>query len=423
MNDTDFTIATLLRDVEQHLHHIRKHTVKQPFIDELITVSANKAYLLDYKDYAYIFAYSGTTVSLSLEDIGSVTIAANTWTSLCFPPGTRLFMPAALTTLTPILIRCTDTLYTVNGTFNLGQIGGTSAQALALGQAGRLASVPVTMANDQPAQGIQGDYLEVGSPGAPLTASALNADLLDSIDVSRFKYVSIQIVGTWVGTIQFQASNENTNFILADLTTPNPGSTSNSFQTTVNGLFVGPLSYRYFRARMTAYTSGTAQAIVQFYTVPPPQLHMFATTTQQGGTTFTVIPGNTQNTTPWLVNIPGSDVTVLASASRTTTQTQADQTNNSARGIKVVLDMTDVTASPSVQLEIDGKDVVSGKYYSLLTGANVTTVSTNVYTVYPTLPAVANVTAQDVLPHVYRIKVTAVNANAGTYSVGASLLP
>ena len=36
-----------------------------------------------------------------------------------------------------------------------------------------------------------------------------------------------------------------------------------------------------------------------------------------------------------------------------------------------------------LQAAIQGKDAASGKYYTLLVGAAVTTISTNVYTVYP----------------------------------------
>jgi len=117
-----------------------------------------------------------------------------------------------------------------------------------------------------------------------------------------------------------------------------------------------------------------------------------------------------------------ADLTVVAAGSHTTTQTQSDQTNVNARGLRVVLDMTDVTASPSVTLEIDAKDVASGKYVSLLTGSAVVTVSTNVYLIHPSLTAAANSIAQNILPRTWRIKATANNSNAGVYSVGASYL-
>lgn len=127
------------------------------------------------------------------------------------------------------------------------------------------------------------------------------------------------------------------------------------------------------------------------------------------GTTFDRQRGNLDN------------ISLIASAAYTTTQTVADQTNYNARGIIVVLDMT-VVGTGSVTLEIDMKDPVSGKYVSLLTGAAVTTNSTNVYTVYPGAPATANVSANSPLPRTWRVKVTANNANSATYSVGAMLI-
>lgn len=76
----------------------------------------------------------------------------------------------------------------------------------------------------------------------------------------------------------------------------------------------------------------------------------------------------------------------------------------------------------SVTLDIQGKDPVSGKYYSILTGAAVTTNSTNVYKIHPGLTAAANAVANDMLPRTYRVVVTANNANSATYSVGAMLV-
>lgn len=115
------------------------------------------------------------------------------------------------------------------------------------------------------------------------------------------------------------------------------------------------------------------------------------------------------------------NIVAVASAAYTTTQTQADQKNYNHRGIVVVLDVT-VPGTGSITLEIDAKDPVSGKYYAILTGAAVTTLSTNIYRVYPGLTASANATANDVLPRTWRVKVTANNANSVTYSVGCMLI-
>jgi hypothetical protein len=117
----------------------------------------------------------------------------------------------------------------------------------------------------------------------------------------------------------------------------------------------------------------------------------------------------------------GLDTTLIASAAFTTTQTTADQINLYGTGVRVVLDVT-VAGTGSITLEIDAKDVASGKYVAQLTGVAVTTISTNTYVIYPGLIAVANATASDALAHTWRVKVVANNANTITYSVGASIL-
>ena len=115
-------------------------------------------------------------------------------------------------------------------------------------------------------------------------------------------------------------------------------------------------------------------------------------------------------------------LTILASGARTTTQTQADQTNLIHHGIRVVLDVTVNGAGGSITLEIDAKDLASGKYVAMLTGSAVTDVRTVTYLVYPSATAAANAVAADHLPLTWRVLVTANNANAVTYSVGAVLL-
>lgn len=120
--------------------------------------------------------------------------------------------------------------------------------------------------------------------------------------------------------------------------------------------------------------------------------------------------------------LESTEATLLASAARTTTQTGADITNYSGfKFLHITLDMTTV-GTGSVTLEVQGKDVASGKYYAILTGAAVTTNSTNVYKVGPGLPVTANVSVSDVLPRVWRVVITANNANSATYSVGYSLI-
>jgi hypothetical protein len=114
-------------------------------------------------------------------------------------------------------------------------------------------------------------------------------------------------------------------------------------------------------------------------------------------------------------------VTLLTSSSRTTTQTSPDLSNLSGNRLVVVLDMT-VVGTGSVTVTINGKDPASGKYYLLLSGAAITTNSTNRYVVGSGSTATANVSANDVVPSTFQIVVTANNANAATYTVGYELV-
>lgn len=89
-----------------------------------------------------------------------------------------------------------------------------------------------------------------------------------------------------------------------------------------------------------------------------------------------------------------------------------------SRGVKVVLDITAVPGTDTVQLIIEGKDRVSGKYYAVLTGAAAVAVSTVVATVAPGITVTTNVAVADELPDTYRVRVVHSAATNFTYSIG-----
>lgn len=277
------------------------------------------------------------------------------------------------------------------------------------GQAGAASVVQSTGAPQGTSWRVAGDSTEVSG----LVAGALNADLLAAMDVSAYKSATLMLSGTWAGTLTIQGSNDNfVNQTYNIVSTRLDGVGVPAAIATSNVPLLIPIVYRYLRIRMTAYTSGTANGVVELYTstltLPPP--------------VQVVQPSNSVNTTPWLMSVgPPVDLTLIASAAFTTTQTTADLANFAGSGIRVVLDVT-VAGTGSVTLEIDAKDVASGKYVALLTGVAVTTISTNVYVIHPALTAATNAIAKDVLPHTWRVRVTANNANSVTYSVGASYL-
>jgi hypothetical protein len=252
---------------------------------------------------------------------------------------------------------------------------------------------------------IQGGFSEFfGSAGAA------NADIIN-MDVSGYKWLTLHInTNAYSGTLSLQGSNDNVNWISVNFENASSASLASSIISTTNIMITGPIYFRYFRAHMASYTSGAAQGVLELFTIPPPAFL----------TAISGSPSVAQSGT-WTVGLSNGDNTILISGARTTTQTSSDKTNTAARGIRVVLDVT-VAGTGSVTLEIDAKDATSGKYTPLLTGAAVTTNSTNVYVVYPNLTPVANSIASDVLPTTWRVVITANNANSVTYSVGSSYL-
>lgn len=111
-------------------------------------------------------------------------------------------------------------------------------------------------------------------------------------------------------------------------------------------------------------------------------------------------------------------VTILASASRTTTQTSDDYQGGTA--LHLIVNMTTV-GTGSVTPKIQGKGNL-GTYYDILVGSAITTDGVNVLKVGVGLAPVANGSAADFLPSTWRVVVTANNANAATYTVSASVL-
>lgn len=116
---------------------------------------------------------------------------------------------------------------------------------------------------------------------------------------------------------------------------------------------------------------------------------------------------------------PNSNVTVFASAARTASVNSADQSNPAGRGLTLVIDVTAITATPSVTFTIKGLDPASGKYYLILASAAIVAVGTTVLRVYPGLVEVANVKANLPMPLVWRLEAVHADADSITYSVGA----
>jgi hypothetical protein len=174
-------------------------------------------------------------------------------------------------------------------------------------------------------QWIRGGFAEQAS----LTAGSLNADLVASTDVIAYRYMSLQVTGTWTGTLTFQGSNDNTNFSSILLTTIAPNSVNYAQTTASNNIFVGFIPTRYLRIRMTSYTSGTANATLELWTIPPTSLSTYVAGSVQAAQSGT-----------WTVQMPTSATGTLTSVAGATGNTQLLASNTSRKGAYFFNDST-----------------------------------------------------------------------------------
>jgi hypothetical protein len=103
------------------------------------------------------------------------------------------------------------------------------------------------------------------------------------------------------------------------------------------------------------------------------------------------------------------------------TYTSADQQNVSGKGVVVVLDTTNINGA-TITVTIQGKDVTSGKYYTLLVSTGIASNTTTVLTVYPGLTASANVVANNILPRTWRVSVVIATATPTAATLGACVM-
>lgn len=131
------------------------------------------------------------------------------------------------------------------------------------------------------------------------------------------------------------------------------------------------------------------------------------------GTTYDRVRNN--------VDSAASILTLTAQAPGTVNS--SDQTNFNGRGVKLGINVTaDSAGTALVVVTIQGKDTVSGQYYTILSSASIAAVGFSTLTVYPAITATANVAASDVLPRTWRVSVTVSGAGTATATVGSSTI-
>lgn len=132
------------------------------------------------------------------------------------------------------------------------------------------------------------------------------------------------------------------------------------------------------------------------------------------------------NGTTWDRSRNNVEVTVLASAARTSTTNSADLVNYNARGVRIFLDITAASGTtPTLDLKVQSKDALSAAYVDDpgSTLAQKTGVSTDELTIYPGVTTSANRARSAPLPRTWRVVCTIGGTTPSfTFSVGASYI-
>lgn len=120
-------------------------------------------------------------------------------------------------------------------------------------------------------------------------------------------------------------------------------------------------------------------------------------------------------------NVDGISLLALTAVSANTLG--ADQSNLHSSAITIVVDITAISGTgATLVVTLEGKDPISGKYFTILASAGLTAIGTTVLRVFPDATAAANLTLNSILPKTYRVRATITGTTpAVTATVGASL--
>jgi hypothetical protein len=279
-------------------------------------------------------------------------------------------------------------------------------------------------------QVVTGKGLAVSGSGA-----ALNATPIAATDVGDMRNVSLTILGTFVATATFEQSNDNVTWwnltlgINSNNGVPLTASTASSNSFT----YAGPITMRYFRVRISAYTSGTVLCSAWFGAIPAASQVQVVTLSSTGGTqaivgaasdgpgSLTGLVVNSQSllydgSTTFFRQRGNLDAVGLASAARTAVIDTSPILNYNHRGVKVGINIT-AAGTGTLTFTIKGLESIGGAYYTMLASAAQSGTGLVILTVYPGVAAVANVSANDVLPKTFRVEVTGSDGSSWTYSI------
>lgn len=138
-------------------------------------------------------------------------------------------------------------------------VGGIHYHKVKIDAGGDGASAPV---GGDTTNGLDVDVTRVRDPLVEATGSLAATGTLFTQDCSSLAWASFQLKGTWVGTVIFETSNDNSNWRSSAFAEVVGG--LHSVGATANGIWYGPVGAKWFRLRVSAYTSGTVEAVGEF---------------------------------------------------------------------------------------------------------------------------------------------------------------
>lgn len=260
------------------------------------------------------------------------------------------------------------------------QVGGSDGTNLRIIKTDTSGNQLVKLTNGtQEADTIAGDSgqnaLLVACARKEVSFTTTTVQAVASTDVSNYSWVSVHVVSQGgSSTITFQGSNDNTNWVQASLIRSSVTSGAAVTSTTsASEIYSGPLPFRYFRLNVTGIASGTTAGVIEFF-ASNKAIHTQGLSASQSGT-WTVQPGNTANTTPWLTTDRGATPSIARVATSTTVATlQASNTarkeliivNEAATVLYVKFGATATTTDYTVQIAAGGT-YIEDKYTGVVT--------------------------------------------------------
>ncbi len=96
--------------------------------------------------------------------------------------------------------------------------------------------------------------------------------------------------------------------------------------------------------------------------------------------------------------------TALRLTAAAASSNSGDLDNLAGSAVAFVIDITAITGTtPTATFTVEGKDPISGKYYTILASAALAATGTTVLRVFPGATAAANLSANDFVPKVFRV--------------------